>query len=79
MFISRKKLAHSDRDDLIEIIELLNEKRKKKNDELARVREKLKHAKSRLLKMQSVISHQRKRIIELYPSANDNRDIGAKQ
>jgi hypothetical protein len=76
MFISRKKLSHSDRDDLLGIIDTLSEKIKKKNEELARTRGKLKQAKSRLLKMQSVISYQRKRIVELY-SAGDNLNISS--
>jgi hypothetical protein len=76
MFISRKKLSHSDREDLIRIIDTLSEKIRKKNEDLARVRGKLKQTKSRLLKMQTVISYQRKRIVELY-SAGDNLNMSS--
>ena len=73
MSITRKKLSLCDRDDLLEIIETLNEKVKKKNEELVRVRGKLVQAKSRLIKMQNVINHQRKRIVELYSVAGDHK------
>lgn len=72
MSITKKKLSHCDRDDLIAIIETLNEKVKKKNDELIRARGKLVQAKSSLIKMRNIVSHQRTRIVELYSASGEH-------
>jgi hypothetical protein len=66
MRYSKKDLFQQDREALIQIIEELNMKIKKKNSELQNARIKLGAARSRALKMKDTVEFQRQRILELY-------------
>lgn len=61
-----KDLMTSDKETLLQLIEELQSKLKKKSTELHRVRLKLRQARSRMMKMKDTVEFQRKRIIELY-------------
>lgn len=61
-----KDLMLSDKETLLQLIEELQSKLKKKNTELYRARLKLRQARSRMMKMKDTVEFQRKRIIELY-------------
>ncbi|HEY0740476.1 MAG TPA: hypothetical protein VGD40_03405 [Chryseosolibacter sp.] len=61
-----KDLMTSDKETLLQLIEELRGKLKKKNSELHRARLKLSQARSRMMKMKDTVEFQRKRIIELY-------------
>ncbi len=61
-----KDLMLSDKETLLQLIEELRGKLKKKKQELNRTRIKLSQARSRMMKMKDTVEFQRKRIIELY-------------
>lgn len=61
-----KDLMTSDKETLLQLIEELQGKLKKKKQELNRARIKLNQARSRMMKMKDTVEFQRKRIIELY-------------
>lgn len=61
-----KNLMLSDKETLVELIDELQMKLKKKNGELHQVRAKLNQARTRVMKMKDIVEFQRKRIIELY-------------
>jgi hypothetical protein len=62
----KKELKSGDKEMLLQVIEELQLKLKKKNSELHRVRTKLNVARTRMIKMKDTVEFQRKRIIELY-------------
>ena len=66
MAYPKKDLMLSDKETLLQLIDELQRKLKKKNIELNRVRTNLSLAKSRVIKMKDTIAFQRKRIIELH-------------
>jgi hypothetical protein len=66
MAYSKKNLMLSDQETLLLVIEELQLKLKKKNNELNTARTKLSLAKTRVMKMKDTVEFQRKRIIELY-------------
>jgi hypothetical protein len=61
-----KDLMLSDKETLLQLIDELQTKLKKKNFELNRARTKLSQARARMMKMKDTVEFQRKRIIELY-------------
>jgi hypothetical protein len=61
-----KDLLTSDKEALLEIIEDLQSKLKKKNKELYLARTRLSTAKAKMLKMKDTVQFQRQRILELY-------------
>jgi hypothetical protein len=61
-----KDLMTSDKETLLQLIEELQSKLKKKKMELHRARVKLNQARSRMMKMKDTVEFQRKRIIELH-------------
>ena len=66
MGYAKKDLMLSDKGTLLQVIEVLQSKLKRKNHELNQMRTKLNLAKTRLNKMKDTDEFQRKRIIELY-------------
>lgn len=58
------------REELAELVEMLQEKLKKRNDQLKMARHRLNNAKNRVRRMQEVVSFQRERILELYSAEN---------
>jgi hypothetical protein len=62
----KKDLVKLDRETLLQIIDDLQIKIKKKNSELQNARTKLGVARSRVLKMKNTVEFQRQRILELY-------------
>jgi hypothetical protein len=61
-----KDLMLSDKETLLQFIDELQTKLKKKNFELNRARTKLNQARARMMKMKDTVEFQRKRIIELH-------------
>ena len=62
----KKDLIHFEKAQLIELVEELQTKLKKKSTELHQTRTKLHSAKGKLTKMKDTVEYQRKRILELY-------------
>ena len=56
-----------DREKLVELVDELRLKLKKKNVELNLARTRLRIAKARVVKMKDIVETQRRRIIDLYP------------
>jgi len=69
MAYPKKKIDLSDKDALVEMVHDLQDRLKRKNEDLSRARKKLNAAKSTIMRMKNTVEYQRKRIIELYPSA----------
>jgi|GEM_PF-2464676 len=67
MAYSKKELRNIDKDGLLQVIDDLQLKLKKRNTELHRARTRLKVARSKMLKMKDTVAYQRRRILELYP------------
>lgn len=65
----KKTLQACEKEALINIINELEGRFKKKHAELMRTRKKLSTAKSTIRRMKGTVEFQRKRIIELYPPA----------
>ena len=65
----KKTLQACEKEALINIINDLEGRFKKKHAELMRTRKKLSTAKSTIRRMKGTVEFQRKRIIELYPAA----------
>ena len=64
---AKKELVLSDRETLIQVIDDLQAKLKKKKMELHKTRLKLNATKEKVVKMKGTVEFQRNRIIELYP------------
>jgi hypothetical protein len=64
--MTQQELKNADHEELIGMINALNEKLKKKGQELARTRERLGNARSRIQKLKGIVTYQRDRIIELH-------------
>jgi hypothetical protein len=60
-------LSDLDKENLLLIIEVLQAKLKRKNDQLHRTQIRLNTAKSKLFRMKDTVAYQRKRLLELYP------------
>lgn len=69
MAYSKKALQESEKCELIEIINCLEDRLKKKQAELTRARKKLNTAKSTIQRMKGTTEFLRKRVVELYPTA----------
>lgn len=67
MSYNKKDLVLHDREKLVELVDELRLKLKKKNVELNLARTKLRMAKARVMKMKDIVETQRRRIIDLYP------------
>ena len=65
----KKTLQASEKEALIDMINDLEGRLKKKHAELMITRKKLSTAKATIRRMKSTVEFQRKRIIELYPAA----------
>ncbi|MFD0999137.1 hypothetical protein ACFQ21_07455 [Ohtaekwangia kribbensis] len=59
-------LSDLDRENLLLMIAVLQEKLKRKNDQLHRTQIKLNTAKGKLTRMKDTVAYQRKRLLELY-------------
>ena len=62
----KKRLHECEREELILIVEELQQKLKKKKDELIKAKGRINSIKSKVLKLKATIAYQRKRILELY-------------
>jgi len=67
MSYRKRDLGLHDREKLVEIIDEVHLKLKKKNVELNLARTRLRLAKARVMKMKDIVETQRRRIIDLYP------------
>lgn len=67
MSYNKRDLVLHDREKLVELVDELRLKLKKKNVELNLARTKLRIAKARVVKMKDIVETQRRRIIDLYP------------
>jgi hypothetical protein len=67
MIHKKKNLILSDRETLLQVIDELQLKLRKKNADIMHLRTKLTSAKAQLSKMKDTVQFQRKRILELYP------------
>jgi hypothetical protein len=67
MSYNKKDLVLHDREKLVELVDELRLKLKKKNVELNLARTRLRIAKARVVKMKDIVETQRRRIIDLYP------------
>jgi uncharacterized protein (DUF342 family) len=63
---SQKRFAMASQEELIGIVNELQEKLKKKNQDLTRTRERLSKARSRIQKLKGIVAYQRERIIQLH-------------
>lgn len=68
MLYTKRDLKARDKDALLEVIEELHSKLKKKNELLVKTRTKLSATRHKLRRMQDTVAFQRGRILELYPS-----------
>jgi hypothetical protein len=66
MAYKKKELMLSDKELLLQVIDELQSKLKKKSMELYRVRAKLTASRRQVMKMKDTVMFQRKRILELY-------------
>ncbi len=66
MTYTRKIVLTSDKETLIDIVDNLQLKLKKKNAILFHTRTKLKSTKDKMMKLKNTVDFQRKRILELY-------------
>lgn len=60
------KLSDLDKENLLLVITVLQEKLKRKNEQLHRTQIKLNAAKGKLSRMKDTVAYQRKRLLELY-------------
>jgi hypothetical protein len=67
MLRTKRELIASEKDELLEVIEELRSKLKKKNELLIKTRSKLSMTRTKLRRMKDTIVFQRGRILELYP------------
>jgi Skp family chaperone for outer membrane proteins len=68
MLYTKRDLMASDKDALLEVIEELRSKLKKKNELLTKTRTKLSNTRNKLQRMKATVAFQRGRILQLYPS-----------
>ncbi len=68
MLYTKRDLMTSDKDALLEVIEELRSKLKKKNELLVKTRAKLSVTRHKLRRMKDTVAFQRGRILELYPT-----------
>ncbi len=71
MLYTKRELIDRDKDALLEVIEELRSKLKKKNELLVKTRTKLSYTRNKLQRMKDTVVFQRGRILELYPSMVD--------
>ncbi len=64
--MKKTRLLHYEKDALVELVEELLAKVKRKNAELHKAKTKLRTTRIRLNKMKDTVAYQRKRILELY-------------
>lgn len=73
MLYTKRDLMASDKDALLEVIEELRSKLKKKNELLIKTRTKLSNTRHKLQRMKATVAFQRGRILQLYPSISETR------
>ncbi|WP_079685495.1 hypothetical protein [Ohtaekwangia koreensis] len=61
-----ENLSELDKEHLLQVVAILQEKLKRKNEQLYRTRLRLSHVKGKLAKMKETVSYQRRRLLELY-------------
>jgi predicted nuclease with TOPRIM domain len=71
---SKRDLIASEKDELLEVIEELRSKLKKKHALLTKTRSKLSLTRTQLKRMKDTVVFQRERIIELYPEATSKSE-----
>lgn len=61
-----ENLSEFDKEHLLQVVAILQEKLKRKNEQLYQTRLRLNHVKGKLVKMKETVSYQRRRLLELY-------------
>ena len=61
-----ENLSELDKEHLLQVVAILQEKLKRKNEQLYRTRLRLNHVKGKLTKMKETVNYQRRRLLELY-------------